>query len=206
MTERGPQADRLIELERSQIGHEIHDSLIPLITTAAAAVEIARNSDDPNHRQEKLDLAIQLLDRAGRAGRELLTEIYPPELTAMSWMKAVEDTIDRLCPKSKTEISFDIESLRDLDLPLASAAYRIVVEAVRNAVRHAQASRVLVCAEAGPPRAIRIQDDGQGFDPQSVSEDRFGVRTMRGRAELVGGSLKVTSNLGSGTVIRFELP
>lgn len=204
-------AARLIDLERAQIGHEIHDALLPLIFAAAAGVRSlldqqpdTQAGDDPTSRLRQV---ANWLDEAMKTGRLLLTEVYPPELSTMSWTAAAQHALQRLLGEDAgVDVRWEIDPATSMpELPSATAAYRIVIEAVRNAVRHGNADVVTVRASANEPTTIQVIDDGIGFDPDQVGDDRFGIRTMRARANLVGGQLKIESG-DKGTIVTLILP
>jgi signal transduction histidine kinase len=91
--------------------------------------------------------------------------------------------------------------------PLESAAFRIVQEAVANACRHSRSPGVIVELIQRDDRLhIKVQDQGVGFDPNAVEETRFGLRSIRERARLLGGRAEIQSAPGSGTSISVELP
>jgi two-component system sensor histidine kinase UhpB len=86
---------------------------------------------------------------------------------------------------------------------------RIVREAVHNAVRHAEPSRVTVRATtADGGLEVEIADDGRGFDvaARAASPGRYGIRGMHERARRLGGGLVIESRPGAGTVVRVSLP
>jgi signal transduction histidine kinase len=90
-------------------------------------------------------------------------------------------------------------------------AYRIGAEALRNAIRHAVARRIEVEIRYDEHHLrVRIRDDGKGIDSVILGRDHaaghWGLRGMRERARLVGGSLEVWSQLGAGTEIELNIP
>jgi signal transduction histidine kinase len=85
------------------------------------------------------------------------------------------------------------------------AALRIVREAITNATRHGNAKVLRVELIGGPQMRLRVIDDGNGFD-RDVANGGFGLRSMRERAERLGGTLRVESKPGTGTVIEAVLP
>jgi signal transduction histidine kinase len=222
----------LIESERAQIGHEIHDGLLPLIFAAAASVaslleqlpaEAQQACEPPgpapqasppqaNHGTEqqtrqRLQQVAAWLDGAMLTARQLLTQVYPPELVGTLWTRAARDTIERLFPDTPADIHWQIDPrAQETARPLALTAYRITVEAVRNSIRHGRAKHVSIDArvDAGALR-VTIRDDGRGFDPAQVPSDRFGIRTMISRAQLVGGDLQVDSQPGGPTIVSFTV-
>ncbi|MGH2855426.1 MAG: sensor histidine kinase, partial [Solirubrobacteraceae bacterium] len=89
---------------------------------------------------------------------------------------------------------------------LETALYRIVQEALTNAVKHGGARRAVVeIREEGETVHLEIRDDGGGFDP-TAETDGFGLLGMHERVELLDGTLHVDSTPGSGTAVRASFP
>jgi two-component system, NarL family, sensor kinase len=89
--------------------------------------------------------------------------------------------------------------------------YRIVQEALNNAIKHAHAREILVLLDGSDAGqlCLTISDDGIGFDPGPGDESQsggFGMKTMRARAETLGGSLRVISAPGKGTTVEVIIP
>src|SRR5690606_18193193 len=104
------------------------------------------------------------------------------------------------------EASIDVHSER-LVPTIETAAFRSLQEALTNAERYSQASRVRVrVTEHDDCLELEIEDDGVGFDRTRVPPDRFGLRGITERAELVGGRAEIDSAVGRGTRIHVTLP
>jgi signal transduction histidine kinase len=105
-------------------------------------------------------------------------------------------------------VRLDLELSRGVhvDGDTREALVRIACEAVANAARHGRARVVRVVLEQGVHVHFRIVDDGIGFEPAAPHAGRFGLISMRERAEAVGGSLRVHSAPGAGTAVEVELP
>jgi signal transduction histidine kinase len=87
-----------------------------------------------------------------------------------------------------------------------TACYRVLQEAVTNAIRHARARRIEVVMDAdGPELTLEVRDDGCGFDADGRPAG-LGLLGMRERAELTGGQLDITSRPGEGTTVRACFP
>lgn len=211
MTLSPEQAARLIEVERAQIAHEIHDSVLPLLFAASASLSQLIEQSGGELGTEvtgRLAQANDWLVEAMQTGRRLLTEIYPPELHRTSWSSAAGDAIDRLLGDDAGRVEWQIDpTANEVSDDVAMAAYRIVVEAVRNAVAHGKAPQVVISGQrGGDVLTVMVHDNGSGFDPGQIPAERFGVRSMRGRAELVGGSLAIDTVLGGPTRIILTVP
>lgn len=197
------QTIQAIDAERAQIANEVHDQLLPLIVGTRAILVSHLDSDVSQHAdREKLQTALRWLGDALSTGRELLVQSYPPELSQTTWTKAAHYTASSILG-DKCSLDWQVDSACDaFPQPVAATAYRIVVEAVRNAVRHGKAKTVMVVADKD---RVTITDDGKGFDPDLVSNDRFGIRSMQGRATLVGGDVQIHSQPGGPTEVRFQV-
>ena len=110
----------------------------------------------------------------------------------------------------RTPLELTTEGLADgtrLPAEQEIAAYRVVQEALTNAMRHAGAERVKVIATCAP-RVVRVivMDDGIGFDPAAVGHRSLGLAGMRERMTLAGGLLSIDSRPGNGTRVVAEVP
>jgi signal transduction histidine kinase len=88
------------------------------------------------------------------------------------------------------------------------ALLRILREAVANAARHSAASEVRVRLRQDDHLSLRVEDDGRGFDTADLAHlsGRFGLVSMRERAEALGGSFTIVSRLQGGTAVEVTLP
>ncbi len=212
-------AVELVEIELAQIGNELHDGVIPLLFVASSTVanlraKLASGLEDFPSTSEGGELSPVLdqlsgwLDEAMQASRRLLTDTYPPDLDERDWQVAVTDTLERLFPDFSGRVRWDVEPVvNQVSHAVACAVYRIVLEAVRNAWQHGDAAEVLVSGrEAAKSIEVTIHDNGTGFEPGRVAASHFGIRAMRGRAELVSGKLNVDSALGGPTTVTLVVP
>lgn len=200
-------ANRALESELAQIGHEIHDALIPLLFAASAQVQSLLDQPPEAVSQSQLAQLDQWLGEAQQTARRLLTQVYPPELEGGDWSAAAMSTLQRILDTELPAIDWKIEpEALELSPSAARVAYRIVVEAVRNAVAHGKATGIEVtAAKTAGTWQIEIADAGRGFDPQQVPAGHFGIRAMQARAESIGGSLDVQSQPGGPTRVRLRL-
>lgn len=202
-------AVRIVESERSQIGHEIHDALLPLIFAASAGLDRIQN--DPSATVQELrqrsEQTAAWIDEAMQVGRRLLTTIYPPDLIGGLWARSAKDTLERSLADSHATLHWNVDDdVADLPVPIAISAYRITVEAVRNAARHGKAGQIQIRASMiDGSIVLSITDDGCGFDPAQVPAGHFGLRSMQDRAALVGGTLSIESAVDGPTAITLSL-
>ncbi len=90
--------------------------------------------------------------------------------------------------------------------PAVSQLYRIVQEAVANAVHHGQPATVRIELTNAPEcSTLTVRDDGRGFDPNQPANEGLGLRIMRHRAELIGADFAIDSKVGAGTKVTCRL-
>jgi signal transduction histidine kinase len=100
-----------------------------------------------------------------------------------------------------------VNGSRPLPPRVEAALYRVCQEALTNIASHARASRVTIRLVATPEAVqLTLKDDGHGFDPSSVADDRHGIVGMRERVEMLGGSLAMKSDPGEGTRVEVTVP
>jgi signal transduction histidine kinase len=100
-----------------------------------------------------------------------------------------------------------VNGSRPLPPRVEVALYRVCQEALTNVARHAHASRVTVRLVATPEDVrLDVLDDGRGFDPSIVADDRHGIVGMRERVAMIGGSLEVECGPDGGTRLDVTVP
>ena len=193
------------EGERLRVARELHDEVGQALIALLLKVERAAMGAPPELATQLEEIAADLhfdLDEVRRIARELRPEMLEDlglvnaliALTAAAGA-AGEPAVDRDLPAELPELSGEQELV----------VYRVAQEAVNNALRHAQASRIAVSLRAAPSElALVVSDDGQGIDP--AASGGAGIQGMRERALLVGGALKVESLPGRGARVALELP
>lgn len=212
-------AVELVELERSRLGNELHDGVIPLLFVASSTVTNLRDKLALEGQQAALspsqigvrsglDQVAQWLDEAMQASRRLLTETYPPDLDHCDWQVAADETLRRLFPEWTDRVSWDLDPKFNIaSQPVACAIYRIVLEAIRNACQHGEATEVVVSGRSSEKAfEVAICDNGIGFEPSQVPSNHFGIRAMHCRAELISGTLRIDSEVGGPTTVVLVVP
>ena len=104
-------------------------------------------------------------------------------------------------------VSLSVEADRELPADVTMTLYRIAQEALNNVVKHAEATRVdIMLLNQSDRVAIRIRDDGRGFDPQAIPVGHLGIRIMAERAQKIGADFQVQSQPGRGTEVSVTWP
>jgi signal transduction histidine kinase len=196
--------------ERNRLALELHDvvsqKLYSLVLTAeAAATLLDRDADAARTQVGKLqEIAKQALDEL----RSLIFELRPPDLVQDGLCGALRKHVEVLRRVQSVEIDMEGDLELEPDPQRDAEVFRIAQEAMQNALRHAQASRVVVrlAGEDGRLR-LDILDDGVGFDPQEpeLRSRRLGLTSMEERAQRIGGRLDIRSAQGEGTTVRLDV-
>ena len=138
--------------------------------------------------------------------REIISDLRPAALDALGTQAAVETLVERVRGRADIEIELSVDlsyesgraATRHVPT-LEAAIYRIAQESIANTIKHAEATRVIVAlVERGDVLTLSVEDDGRGFDVESVPKTGFGLIGIRERVELLGGSLTITSRPGAG--------
>ena len=197
------------EAERRRVAYEIHDGLAQLIVSGAQHLDTAAEvmHDEPARAGEELARGQDRLQRAIVETRRILMALRPSSLDALGLAGAVRELVDDLERQGGPPVTLE-ENLGAARLPstVEAAAFRIVQEAVGNAIRHSDAPAIdIAMRRVADAVSVAVRDSGVGF------AERFGGRglgldSMRERARLVGGRLAIVTAPGAGTVVEAWLP
>jgi signal transduction histidine kinase len=204
------------EAERARVARDLHDEIGQGLTSVLLGlrlVETSLASHPPNlddAREHSADLH-QLVTQALREVRRLAFELRPTVLDDVGLVAALQRLVADVTARRGIVPELAVDGLDGqaarLPSQIETVAYRMVQEALTNALRHSRGSSVsvVVARSAGQLRVL-VEDDGTGFDPAAVPATSLGLRGMRERAALVGGSVTVTSAPGLGTAVVLEVP
>jgi signal transduction histidine kinase len=204
------------ENERRQIAKELHDSIGSSLAAIKFAVEgkLQTMTNGPPSDAVPLEKIAGHIHDTIKEVRRISTNLRPSMLDDLGLLA----TIKWYC-RSSGELHADsrIETklaLKDDDVPEYSkiVIYRVLQEALNNALRHSGADTIRVSLTAAKDRVrLCVKDNGCGFNPEDAIQKAdplsgYGLKGMSDRAEVVGGSLSIDSSPGQGTTVCLELP
>jgi two-component system, NarL family, sensor kinase len=193
------------EAERRRIARDLHDGVVQeLAGTAFALSGTAREQSVPPGLRDELIGTSHSLRRSLRQLRSLLVEIHPPGLDAAGLGAALEDLTAPAASAGITT-SVSVSGVEGASDHVVTLVWRVAQEAIRNAVRHAHPSE-LVVEVRGDEREVRLMvcDNGVGFDPSATVPDQsYGLRGLQSLVEDGGGRVQVESAPGAGTTVRM---
>jgi len=211
------------ERERRRWARELHDETLQELVAIQLVLSAAAGTGQPAAMNEAIDQARSLIANQITSLRHLIVEMRPFALDQLGLAPALET----LCRRTEDTFGLNVElrvgaewhGFEDELSPEAQAhVYRIVQEAVNNAVKHAQANRLLVELDSDDHAiSVAVRDNGRGMDQQpSASVNRSALRTvvstgtglsaMRERGHLLNGHLSVGSAPGGGTCVTLLIP
>jgi signal transduction histidine kinase len=205
------QAEELAVLqERNRLARELHDSVtqsLHSLTLLAEATQRLAGSGEIERARTYINRLGDISHQALKEMRLLVYELRPLELRGVGLIGALQQRLDAVERRSGVEVQLttaeNIEVPRDIEEEL----YRIAVEALNNALKHANPTRVTVtlnkaAKDERPCIELAIIDDGIGFEPGSVdSEGGLGLISMKERIEKLGGELTIISAPGEGAQV-----
>lgn len=198
-----------IERERQRLGMDIHDQTLADLAGLVRRLNRVRRKTLPDFgelSQIEIDLGCALDDL-----RAIVEDMKPGVLQLFGFADAVEAHLDRSLGVRQADVGGSVQdrsdgAVDDFSDSARLALFRIVQEAINNAVRHAEAANINVEIDCPEGKInIRIEDDGSGFDEISTS-GTGGIGNMRTRAKLISADLNIGRGNGCGTVVEIAVP
>lgn len=201
------------EKERKRIAAEIHDGIGQMMTSMRMKLEMIEHKNEG--LSEDLPEINDLLQSIINETKKICSDLLPSVLDDFGLSAAVRE-LQKLC-ESSSNMEFEIEDqLEKAKLPreVEICVFRILQEALNNAIKHSSGSKIFVHVSSDAHCVhLMVQDDGKGFyfDERRILSREFvtksnGLRNMKERAELLGGNFNVTSEPGKGTIVQLEIP
>jgi signal transduction histidine kinase len=196
------------EKERSRIAKDLHDGVAGLL----AAVKMHFSSVDAKavniFQDDSFRRGMQLLDIASGEIRKTSHNLMPEVLI----MHGLDEALERYCRTiSNNSLSIQYDSLGKIDRFIESfelTVYRIVQELLNNILKHSQAKKAIVqvCQQADL-LTITLEDNGVGFNVNSLEKDGMGLKSLRSRIESINGKMEIDSAPGKGVsaYLEFEI-
>jgi len=154
--------------------------------------------------------AQEVVQDTTRHVRDIMAELHPPELEDYGLAVALETYAERAASRGNLELITDLADLAPPPLPsdVRIALFRAAQEAISNVLKHADAAQLEISLQGENGRVrLRVEDDGQGFEPDAASQKEaptWGLKIMRERIESIGGKVWIESEPGKGTRVTFE--
>ena len=199
------------ETERQRLSRQMHDGPAQALSNFILQTEIAMRLMDVDAGQARDELNSLKASAMGtfQKVRNFIFELRPMMLDDLGLAPTVRRYADAFKEQAGLDINVTITGHeRRLEPYLEVMLFRAIQELLGNAARHSQASLVKVVVDLGEDRIrVSVDDNGKGFDPDSLQQSNsLGLKLIRERTEMLGGSFEVDSAIGKGTRILFAVP
>jgi len=199
------------EAERRRIAAELHDRVGQSLSALNINLDIIlKDGTLAPPAKRRLEDSLALVDGTLQSIENVMAELRPPLLDEYGLAAALGSHAEEYSRRTGILAAMEDaapEAVKGLRLEAALALFRIAQEALNNAAKHSRASRVSIEISSTENRLLlAVRDDGQGFDASAARRGRWGMTTMRERAEAVGGQLEVQSAPGEGTRVVATVP
>jgi len=202
------QAEQVAVLEeRQRLARELHDTVSQELFALAMMLGATRAilPEDSGDAREQLSRAEEVARRAQASMRGLIRALRPVELGSRSLAAALEGLLDEVAERQGIAVDLQVQGQDPLPAGIEDALFRIAQEAVSNAVRHGEPTRIAVTLRRGESDlGLTILDNGRGFDP-ATAQAHIGLGSMRERAAEIGGQLAIQSRPGAGCTVHLRL-
>ncbi len=200
------------EEERKRLSREIHDGPAQMMANVLLRSDLIERT----YREKGPELAFQEIKSLKEMVRDALTEVRriiydlrPMALDDLGLIPTLRKYLETTQEYNKgIKLSFESNG-NEVRLPgnYETAIFRLVQEAITNAVRHGKASEIEVKVEWLKTHVnMIVKDNGTGFDQSIVKNQSFGLLGMKERIELVNGEFFINSSPGNGTMLMFQIP
>ncbi|RRR74356.1 MAG: sensor histidine kinase [Candidatus Viridilinea halotolerans] len=207
----------IAEREVGRIILDIHDGPVQNIFAALSQLYVAQRRmaqqhDEPPEELERIRRSISLLENALNEIRTFMGTFRPPEFERRDLVSILEGLLIQHEEMTGNPVDLVLDgALPAVELPVKISLYRILQEALSNAVRHGEADQhTVTLSSATASLVMEVADNGRGFDVAAILRNpmagHFGLDGMRERVGLLGGHFSIESVLGTGTRIRVEVP
>jgi len=203
------------EGERSRLSRELHDEFGQVLSGLKLELTTVTNSLSHGHVSTavrmKMKKAIGMVDRLFVSLREMVSALRPSILDELGLVPALEAFVSDIQEQSDLHCNLVTEQV--ISQPrwgpeIESALFRIVQELLTNVIRHAKATTVTIAlGHEDGQIMLTVRDNGRGFDVCHVGrKNRFGLRGVQERAELLGGTITIDSTRKVGTTVTVRIP
>ncbi|WP_158539765.1 GAF domain-containing sensor histidine kinase [Gordonibacter sp. 28C] len=198
--------------ERKRLSSEIHDNISQLVgslSLSVAAVLASYEADDDDAVRADLERLETMSGKVMRILRDEMLSLRIPLEHTDGFITGIEDCLAHFESSWGIPVDFHRRTLSKslvVSLQTSLQLTRILNECLSNTLKHADASHIVVTVEeSNRCLTMTMEDDGHGFDPNTVPPERLGLKIMHERAAVVGGKLTIISD-ASGTTVCIDIP
>jgi signal transduction histidine kinase len=192
--------------EQRRFSQDLHDGLGQYLIGIEFRISALQQDLEATNSPLAVDAAevLALLKDASRQAHDLARGVHPVPLRPDGLVIALQELVEKLCHSTRAHCVFECEEPVHIDNnATATHLYRIAQEAITNAIKHADASTIVVrLRNLGDTAELTVADDGAGFQADNQPTGGRGLNIMRHRARLIDASLEIGSGPTGGTLVR----
>lgn len=207
-TEREKSLQEVVIQERNRLARDLHDSVSQQLFAASMMMSAIHEMVTQNNIEQKtqIEQVEKMIHQAQLEMRALLLHLRPVALKGKPLQQGINDLLQELTSRLPIKLSFKTENF-PIEKGVEDQLFRIVQEALSNALRHSEADEIEVLLIARDSLIIlRIVDDGKGFDMETINTGSYGLENMQERARDLGGHCKIISLPNKGTKVEVQIP
>ena len=195
---------RAQETERSHIAAELHDDICQRMMLLTIELESLKQA---HSAKEAAAEALSMARDISKSLHDLSHRLHPTRLRLIGLVAALEQLCNEVSRAGLT-VEFVHENMPLILTPdVTLCVFRVVQEALGNAIKYSEATQVVVRLAAGRDLLLLdIVDNGRGFDVENAWSSGLGLTSMTERTEAIGGSLEIFSRAKTGTIVSMEIP
>ncbi|MEI8084949.1 MAG: PAS domain S-box protein [Paludibacter sp.] len=196
------------EKEKSYFSKELHDGLGPLLSTIKLYLQWSKRQNVDELREEIIQKAESILEEALITVTEISNKLSPHLLEDYGLTSAVQSFINKLKISTEIKLKFQSNMERRIDAAIEAALYRAIIECVTNTIKHAQANSIEIkIDDLGNQISLNYKDDGIGYNYDKIITEHkgLGLFNLKSRIQSIGGSLKMTSEVGQGVDYQIQV-
>lgn len=200
------------ELERQRLAGELHDNLGQMLAVSKMKVDLLQKDELPEQTISDVEELRELVDDALTYTRELMSDLKPPPSLDKEGLKANIQWLAKKMEKHDLKVTIENDGQpKPVDSEIRTVLVQCVRELLFNIIKHAGVDEALIKLERVEDEVhIVVEDEGKGFDPESdlstSLDGGFGLFNISERVDLLGGSVDIESEPGSGTRATISAP
>jgi len=198
------------EAERQRLSRQMHDGPAQALSNFILQTEIAMRLMDVDATQARDELSNLKMSAMGtfQKVRNFIFELRPMMLDDLGLVPTIRRYADTFKEQTGLDVNVTVSgNERRLESYLEVMVFRAIQELLGNAARHSQATLIKINVDLTDDLIrVSVDDNGKGFDIDSVQGQNLGLKLIRERTEMLGGTFEVDSATGKGTRVMFSLP
>ena len=187
------------------LGQELHDNIGQLLVSTKALIGITqRKITEPS---DTLNIAEETLSKTINEVRSLSKSLDKEWLQQFNFLDNLQTEVQRINAMQTIKVNFSHTEKLLLPPEEQIILFRIVQEALQNSIKHSQAQNIDInLSHSGSSLIVNITDDGKGFKEESLTSSGLGMKNMKHRTQLLGGTIDWKSSVNEGSTVILKLP